>query len=764
MNWQRLSIVLLPLSALLFQAARVDAEQPGGDKPTSAVKEALPNAVYGEWRIRIRPDKGAEYNQLIEQKGLPLFRAAGGRMVGWWSTLIGDLYEHVTIWEYDDMGAFEKAIQFLTKEKAFADFVVLRDPLLVGEDSRFLKLAAGAEKPLLPEPSKFVIHERHDVPLKRQAAYLKFMEQDGLPVLKKHGFQPLGPWVTAVGQWTEITYLFRFESLAERERLISEFAKHKDSQTYNAGITEFVEAITTRLLVPAPFAAAPHSKPAPKPKESSRLPHLEELAPGVFAAGFGDRFGSSNCGWVTSKDDTVLVDLPRGIGVQEFLACVADTSAKPVRRLVLTQFQKEDAPDIERLLAQGVQRIVTSQGIANRIRSATTKVASEQLQVVSERISVGDSAVSIEVTPLDGIVGTGAAAVHLPNQGVLFAGPFVANGPRTKLPGSDTQRWVSTLRELQQLGAAHVVPGFGSWGGHEVLARQRRFLTELRRQIAYLIAQGRPPESLYDEVRIPADYLVWMPYDIPTREDIEHVYGELTVPAAPFNGRVPTASDPEPHALVLLADLPHEPGHIEEGLRPAFEATGVVPHFTVDVRALSAENLSHVRLLVMLRDGLQRPMTGEKSEYRWMTAEQQQQVAEFVERGGSFLNLHNSMGLYPDDGPYLKLVGGRYTGHGPLERFRVAVVDHNHPITRGVENFSVADEQHTPVYDAAKVHVLLRSRSDDGKVTAAAGWVYEPGRGRLCHLANGHTRESLLHPMYQRLLRNAINWCLRREG
>src|SRR5262249_45465440 len=116
---------------------------------------------------------------------------------------------------------------------------------------------------------------------------------------------------------------------------------------------------------------------------------------------------------------------------------------------------------------------------------------------------------------------------------------------------------------------------------------------------------------------------------------------------------------------------------------------------------------------------------------------------------------------YPDGGPYLKLVGGRYTGHGPLERFRVEVVDRNHPITRDVEDFSVADEQHTPETDLGKVHLLLRSRSGAGK-SAVGGWAYEPGKGRLCHLANGHTREALLHPMFQRLMRNAVKWCVRR--
>ncbi len=213
---------------------------------------------------------------------------------------------------------------------------------------------------------------------------------------------------------------------------------------------------------------------------------------------------------------------------------------------------------------------------------------------------------------------------------------------------------------------------------------------------------------------------------------------------------------------MLVGDRYHEPESIETGLRRVFGATRVVPHFAVDVRALSAENLARVDLLVILRDGMIWPEGPEKPYKIWMTPAQELAVVQFVQRGGAFLNLHNSMGLYPEDGPYLNLVGGRYIGHGPLERFRVEVVDRTHPVTRGVEDFSVADEQHTPPCDEEKVHLLLRNRSDDGKV-AAAGWVYEPGRGRLCHLANGHTRESLLHPAYQLLLRNAVNWCLRRE-
>jgi type 1 glutamine amidotransferase len=367
---------------------------------------------------------------------------------------------------------------------------------------------------------------------------------------------------------------------------------------------------------------------------------------------------------------------------------------------------------------------------------------------------------------MDGVAGPPGSAggvVYLPGRSVLFGGPLVVHGPRARLAGSDTERWVEALRQLEALASAHVVPGSGSWGGPEVLARQRRFLAELRRQVGYHIAQGRPLATLGDQVRLPAECFAWMPYDTPIAEDLEHVYRELTVPVAPFHGREPSATDVRPHALVLIGDQPHEPGHIEDGLRPVFEATGVVPHFTVDVKALSASNLAMVRLLVILRDGLQRPESDRRADFVWMTPEQQRAVADFVAAGGGFLNLHNSMGLYPPGGPYLDLVGGRYTTHGPLERFRVEVVDSEHPITRGIGGFFVADEQHTPIYDEKRVHLLLQSRSDDGKVVAAAGWVRQVGRGRLCHLAPGHTREALLHPLYQRLLRNAVRWCLRMD-
>ncbi|MEX0677379.1 MAG: ThuA domain-containing protein [Pirellulales bacterium] len=729
------------------------------DEKTAPEKHPASDKVYGEWLIRVKPDQVAAYNELIERQGLPLFRAAGGRMVGWWTTLVGDLYEQVTIWEYDSLAAFEKAVASLGGNERFAAFAKLRDPLLAGEESRFLRLAGGALPPRLPEPAATMVHERHRVPLERAVGYLDFMNTSGAGTLRKHGFRPIGPLVVEVGTWSEITYLFPFQSLTQREQLRAAFGAHPDAQAFGAKLGEFVEDVTTRVLIPAPFAQ-PQDKVSWKAMTSPVLPHLTEVVPGVWATGFSDRHGSANCGWIALADRVVVVDLPRGLAAERFLAEVARIAGKSPRTLVLTNLRAGDAQIVSQLMRHGIETLVTTAAIGSALVESKA-ISADRLQSISATTAVGDTSAAIDVIPLDGIVGPGGAVVHLPQRRVLFAGPFVINGPHAALVGCNTARWVAALGKLKALAADCVVPGFGSWATPDPVSRQRRYLAELRRQVGFVISQGRPKEHLAGEVRVGGEFLVWAPYDAPTPDDLEHVYREMTVPAAPFEGAEPKRAD-GPQALVLYADQPHEPGYITEGLPQVFEATGVAAHFTVDVRALSPENLAKVDLLVILRDGLQRPQTGADKEYMWMTQEQQDAIVRFVHAGGAFLNLHNSMGLYPPSGGYLELVGGRYIGHGPLERFRVEVVDPDHPITRGVSNFSVADEQHTPPYDKDKVHLLLENRSDDGTV-AAAGWVYEPGKGRLCHLANGHTREALQHPMYQRLLRNAVAWCLRHE-
>jgi type 1 glutamine amidotransferase/glyoxylase-like metal-dependent hydrolase (beta-lactamase superfamily II) len=502
---------------------------------------------------------------------------------------------------------------------------------------------------------------------------------------------------------------------------------------------------------------------SPNPK-SVLTPH--EVAPGVFVMGSSHQHHAANIGWVFCKDHVILIGTPDSELVETALTEIGHVTDKPVREAVITHINRHEVDAAGALLERGVS-LWAERDAARMIRTAIERnrrrssAATAHISEFTDHQKLGDPDDGVVLMSLGNVTGPGNTAVHLPRRGVLFAGAIGVNGPRAELPGTDTVGWIAALRKLRSLPCRTVVPGYGTVGGPPILERLERFLVELRRQVGHLVAQERPLDNIISQVRIEPEWLVWMPYDQPQREDIEHVYHELTIPHAPFGGAALPRSSSRPAALALIGDRPHEPGHIETGLRPALERSGMSTIFAVDTRVITPANLESVRLLVILRDGATWP--GGASELKvWMTRAQETAVVNFVERGGGLLALHNATALYPERGPYLRLVGGTYTTHGPLERFRVRVLDRSHFITHDVNDFEVADEQHVPVPDRSKVHLLLESRSAEG-IVAAAGWAYQFGRGRVCYLANGHTREALEHPEFQKLLRNAMGWCVAKD-
>ncbi|HEV3121740.1 MAG TPA: ThuA domain-containing protein [Isosphaeraceae bacterium] len=493
---------------------------------------------------------------------------------------------------------------------------------------------------------------------------------------------------------------------------------------------------------------------------------VRELAPGVFAMGSSHRHGAANLGCVIFEDHVMLIGAPNPDLLAECMAEVGRLTDKPIRGVILTHVRRGEREAARVLLEKGID-VVAQREAAKMVRDAleqTLRAADRpgagRVREFTDRLQLHDGKQQLDVIALEPAMGHANAAVYLRGHEILFAGALCVNGPRAELPGSHTASWIRGLERLRELPCRAVVPGFGSLGGPSILSRQERFLRELRRQVGHLIAQGRSLDDVCSEVRIAPEWLVWMPYDHPTREDIGHVFRELTVPVAPYGDRPFSASDPRPKALALIGDRPHDPAHLEAGLALAFERAGMDARFAVDVHTLTAANLNAVKLLVILRDGMVWPDGPGKPGAAWMTPDQERAIVHFVEAGGGLLALHNATGLYPEGGPYLKLLGGTYKGHGPLETFRVKVVDRSHAVTRGVADYEVADEQHTPSPDLAKVHLLLESRSAEG-ILGAAGWAHEAGQGRVCYLANGHTREAMFHPEYQKLLQNAVRWCLK---
>jgi hypothetical protein len=251
-------------------------------------------------------------------------------------------------------------------------------------------------------------------------------------------------------------------------------------------------------------------------------------------------------------------------------------------------------------------------------------------------------------------------------------------------------------------------------------------------------------------------------------------------------------------AFALIGDRYHNSDYIRTGLtRTIAKQLEVSIDFTDETSLLNAETLDGYKMLIVLRDGMiwpdgyggdessnaawaatgrpklvfdpPLPQTRAQSQF-WMKPEQGKAVRQFVEAGGVALFLHNTTHVGLTDPDFRHVLGAAYTGHPPIRTFKVKVTNSDHPITQGVKDFVVTDEQHYMTYDKDPKFLFLQTVNEDGLTyqsygaTAPGGWSYDYGKGRVCYMSPGHMLSDLWNPEYIKLQQNAVRWLLRQKG
>ena len=270
----------------------------------------------------------------------------------------------------------------------------------------------------------------------------------------------------------------------------------------------------------------------------------------------------------------------------------------------------------------------------------------------------------------------------------------------------------------------------------------------------------------------------------------------LRAAAVPLVGAAPAAASiygRRPATILALAgDRYHNIDYIRTALgKTVVRDLGIPVDFTDEVSLLDARNLKDYKLLIVFRDGMIWPdgysddgpgqagggLRGvvsdpplphwEGNAIHWITAEQGRAVKEFVENGGGALFYHNTPYISPYNQDFRDVLGAVTEEHPPLRPFRVKITNREHPITAGVNDFVVTDEQHFVKYEKDPKHILMQSVNEDGKTwkelgtTSAAGWAYDYGKGRVCYLAPGHLISALWNPEYVKVQQNTVKWLLK---
>lgn len=140
----------------------------------------------------------------------------------------------------------------------------------------------------------------------------------------------------------------------------------------------------------------------------------------------------------------------------------------------------------------------------------------------------------------------------------------------------------------------------------------------------------------------------------------------------------------------------------------------------------------------------------------------QENLLNYVKGGKGFFVQHLATASFPKWEEFGKLCGRKWvmgtSGHGPRSDFTSKIVDEEHPITKGLTDFTTNDELYAKLQGTGEIHVLVTADSDWSKKTEPLVFVQNYGKGRVVHNAYGHDRKALMTPSVQKIIARGAEW------
>ena len=214
--------------------------------------------------------------------------------------------------------------------------------------------------------------------------------------------------------------------------------------------------------------------------------------------------------------------------------------------------------------------------------------------------------------------------------------------------------------------------------------------------------------------------------------------------------------------LYLYGGWPgHYPYDVAKWARGIMDELGFDVEETQDPHRLE-EDLAVYDLIVI---GWTQALTTED-----LTDMAERQLLTAVEGGTGIAGWHGMTASFRSSLPYHFLIGAAFVEHpggeGVEVPYDVTIVDHDHPITEGVEDWQAASEQYYMHVDPA-VHVLATTTFTgehlpwvDGVVMPAA-YTKQWGSGRVFYVSVGHLPKDLQVPSVERMVRQGMQWASR---
>jgi type 1 glutamine amidotransferase len=143
-----------------------------------------------------------------------------------------------------------------------------------------------------------------------------------------------------------------------------------------------------------------------------------------------------------------------------------------------------------------------------------------------------------------------------------------------------------------------------------------------------------------------------------------------------------------------------------------------------------------------------------------LTDQQRAGLLNHVAAGNGFTTFHSGADSFRTDPQYRALVGGYFVTHPAYRTYQVSVTKVDSPITQGITEFMITDEQYILNYEPS-VTVLANSLHEGGLMPVV--WTKSHGQGRVFYSALGHDTRAVEQEMFQTLLLRGALWSVGQE-
>ncbi|MGK9476084.1 ThuA domain-containing protein [Melioribacter sp. OK-6-Me] len=156
--------------------------------------------------------------------------------------------------------------------------------------------------------------------------------------------------------------------------------------------------------------------------------------------------------------------------------------------------------------------------------------------------------------------------------------------------------------------------------------------------------------------------------------------------------------------------------------------------------------------------------------YQDISPRESEAFLSIFDKGIGVLFLHHAIVAHQDWDEYIKITGAKYhykpylfngLKYGPStykhdQDFEVIILDHTHPITKGINNFYVHDETYLNIeYDKGNHYLLTTENCESARYL---GWTREYRNSKVVTILLGHDRLVYENQKFQELLFNSLAW------